>query len=79
MINKIEESLKEELLNNLNDIYCYNCKFEEVTEQESYELYGYYGCDSCYRKNIGWEISQSCVNSIVEKVVNKIDKSKKEK
>lgn len=52
-------SKKEELIEfiheELDAVYCYNCKHQEDCDD-----------DYCHRKNIGWSVSDEVVNRIVE-------------
>lgn len=50
-------------------IYCHNCAFESITGQEAEKTYGYYGCDSCHRKNIGWEISDGTSEKLAKDIL----------
>lgn len=50
---------KEDLINYIHDeldyIYCYNCKHQDNCED-----------DMCYRKYMGWQVSDGVVDRIVE-------------
>lgn len=67
MRDKIKR-IKEILTDELCGVYCYNCDFSDMPESVAEEKYGYYGCEDCHRKYIGWTLSEECA----EKLTNKI-------
>ena len=53
----------------MSHIYCDNCRFNtEISEEESNEKYGYWGCEDCYRKYMGWEISRAACDNLARKI-----------
>lgn len=66
----MKDKISELLYNELDYIYCDNCKFYFVSEEESNEKYGYYGCKDCRRKCMGWEISKKSSDKLAEKIMN---------
>lgn len=62
MKDKISELLHNELC-----IFCNNCEFGFISEDESIEKYGYYGCENCHRYDMRWEISKEYSDKLAEK------------
>ena len=56
---QIEKEISSLIFDNLDYIYCDNCKFNGLGEEEAKEKYDYWGCDNCHRKMMGWELSKS--------------------
>lgn len=61
-------ALHEEISKLLSRPYCDNCKFSGISEETSEERFGYWGCEDCTRKSIGWEASDELVDCIIKKV-----------
>lgn len=55
----IKSDLRILLCNELSDIYCHNCK-NSCTQK----------CDTCHRKNMNWELSETAAAELVEKILN---------
>lgn len=70
----MKDKISELLYNELDYIYCDNCKFCSVSEEESNEKYGYWGCEDCHRKYMGWEISKKFSDKLAEKILKIIEK-----
>lgn len=70
----MKDKISELLYNELDYIYCDNCKFFSISEEESNEKYGYWGCEDCYRKYMGWKISKKFSDKLAEKIMNIIKK-----
>lgn len=66
----MKDKISELLYNEFDYIYCDNCKFYFISEEESNEKYGYYGCKDCRRKCMGWEISKKSSDKLAEKIMN---------
>ena len=65
----MQQQISNLLYDQLDHIYCDNCRFAtEIPEEESNDKYGYWGCEDCYRKYIGWEISKSACDSLARKI-----------
>ena len=65
-----KEQIIEVLMKELRGIYCNNCRFNNIDEDEAIEIYDYYGCDGCCRKCMGWEISTEKAEKIANKILN---------
>jgi len=58
-LTETQEKISDLLYNNLNYMYCDNCRFDsEISEEESEKKYGYWGCENCHRKYNRWGISR---------------------
>lgn len=71
---KVDEQKKKAITDliykNLNYIYCDNCRFNyEISRDESNEKLGYYPCEDCYRKSMGWEISMSESEDLTKRIL----------
>lgn len=53
----------------LNYVYCYNCRINELDEEDED-----WNCDFCHRKNMNWELSKKCVEGIAEDILDIINK-----
>ena len=60
------------LYTELNGVYCDSCRFENISQEESERIFGYYGCDDCYRKNMNWEISEKYCEVLTNKILRVI-------
>jgi len=69
-----KEKIAEILYNELDYIYCNTCKYTQITREEAEEKFDYYGCDDCYRKYMGWEISKNYAEEIAEEIINELNK-----
>lgn len=73
-----EQVIANLIYDDLNYMYCDNCRFSvEISEEESIERFGYWGCEDCYRKYNGWGISKSNAEYLAKKIseiINKEDK-----
>ena len=65
----MKEKIIKILMEELSGVYCNNCRFNDINEDEAIEKFGYYGCDGCCRKCMGWEISEKTVKAIAEKIL----------
>ena len=72
MKSKISKILFEEL----DYIYCDNCRF--ANEEYDYTQEGYTSspCEDCYRKMMKWEISEQFAFKITNKILNAIKENK---
>ena len=52
----------------LSAIYCDSCRFGNISEELAIEMHGYYGCDGCVRKSMGWEGSSELAELIIKTV-----------
>ena len=68
MKNKFVEITQKILLDSFYGVYCYNCKFMTMSEEEAEEKFGYYGCEDCHRKYMCWELSEESAKSIAENI-----------
>lgn len=59
-------TVKEKIQLHLSNIYCDDCKFNDGEEAYWKSKLGYYGCDGCVRKSMGWEPSDSCIQEIIK-------------
>ena len=65
------EEISNIIYNKLDYMYCDNCRFKyEISEEESYEMYGNWACEDCSRKYNRWGISKSVANELAEKIIN---------
>lgn len=59
-LTETQQQISDLLYEKLDYMYCDNCRFSsEISEEESLEKYGYWGCEDCHRKYNGWGISQA--------------------
>ena len=65
-------SAEKQIMDKLSHIYCDSCKYHNISEEASLELYNNYGCSDCYRKYIGWEISEQTTKDIIDIVTKDI-------
>ena len=72
----MKEKIKGLLVEELCDVYCHNCKFQNLGEEESEDKYGYWGCDDCHRKYMGWELSEISAENISDKICKIMDVQK---
>ncbi len=56
------EELTAFLRNELDNIYCYNCKNEDTENNGD----GEHPCDWCHRKYMGWQASDGVINRVIE-------------
>lgn len=62
MIGK--NKLVEIIYNELDYIYCDNCRFSLELEN---------GCDDCHRKMMHWEISLNASNILADKILKELE------
>ena len=63
----MKDKIAEILFKELSYIYCHNCHSSELTDDDDN-----YGCDECYRKQMGWSISMGKSNSVADKILKEI-------
>lgn len=63
-----EDDIAKIIYNNLNYMYCDNCRCNSEIEKDSYE----YGCDDCHRKYNGWGISMQTSKRIAKEILESI-------
>lgn len=63
-----EDDVAKIIYDNLNYMYCDNCRCNSEIEKESYE----YGCDDCHRKYNGWGISMQTSKRIAKEILDSI-------
>lgn len=63
-----EDDIAKIIYNNLNYMYCDNCRCNSEIEKDSYE----YGCDDCHRKYNGWGISMQTSKRIAKEILENI-------
>lgn len=64
-----EQAIANLIYNNLDYMYCDNCRFNsEISEEESNEKFGYWGCEDCHRKYNGWGISKSNAEYLAKEI-----------
>ena len=59
------QTLEKQINDHLSYIYCDNCKFNEHSKEYWEEKLGYYGCEDCHRKMMGWEPSPQCIQELI--------------
>lgn len=62
MIMKLK--IIEILLDEFNDVYCYNCRGNDD--------FDFVGCEDCHRKSIGWSLSERSAEDIADRIINTI-------
>ena len=62
-MNKKDKIVKI-LLQELRDVYCYNCVFDNM---DSYE------CEECHRKYMNWSLSPETAAYIANKIIEELD------
>jgi hypothetical protein len=68
-LTEMQQQISDLLYNQLGHIYCDNCRFaSEISETKSKKEFGYWGCEDCYRKYMGWEISRDECDSLARKI-----------
>lgn len=65
----MKDKIKKLLLDEFYDVYCYNCAFEQLTEEEAEEKYGCYGCEYCNRKQMNWQLSEHAAEELADKII----------
>lgn len=63
-----EDDIAKIIYNNLNYMYCDNCRCNSEIEKDSYEN----GCDDCHRKYNGWGISMQTSKRIAKEILENI-------
>lgn len=63
-----EDDVAKIIYDNLNYMYCDNCRCNREIEKDSYE----YGCDDCHRKYNGWGISMQASKRIAKEILKNI-------
>lgn len=63
-----EDDIAKIIYNNLNYMYCDNCRCNSEIEKDSYE----YSCDDCHRKYNGWGISMQTSKRIAKEILENI-------
>ena len=63
-----EDDIAKIIYNNLNYMYCDNCRCNSEIEKDSYE----YGCDDCHRKYNGLGISMQTSKRIAKEILENI-------
>ena len=63
-----EDDIAKIIYNNLNYMYCDNCRCNSEIEKDSYEC----GCDDCHRKYNGWGISMQTSKRIAKEILENI-------
>lgn len=63
-----EDDIAKIIYDNLNYMYCDNCRCNNEIEKDSYE----YGCDNCHRKYNGWGISMQTSKRIAKEILENI-------
>lgn len=63
-----EDDIAKIIYDNLNYMYCDNCRCNSEIEKDSYE----YGCDNCHRKYNGWGISMQTSKRIAKEILENI-------
>lgn len=63
-----EDDIAKIIYDNLNYMYCDNCRCNGEIEKDSYE----YGCDDCHRKYNGWGISMQTSKRIAKEILENI-------
>lgn len=63
-----EDDIAKIIYDNLNYMYCDNCRCNSEIEKDSYE----YGCDDCHRKYNGWGISMQTSKRIAKEILENI-------
>lgn len=70
---KIKNQIKQILLDEFYSVYCDTCVFEYLSEKESEEKYGYYGCDNCNRKCMNWSLDSSSADDVTNRITQIIN------
>lgn len=64
-----EQAIANLIYNDLDYMYCDNCRFNsEISEKESNEKFGHWGCEDCHRKYNGWGISKSNAEYLAKEI-----------
>ena len=63
-----EDDIAKIIYDNLNYMYCDNCRCNSEIEKDSYE----YGCDNCHRRYNGWGISMQTSKRIAKEILESI-------
>ena len=66
--NSKEDDVAKIIYDNLNYMYCDNCRCNSEIKKDSYE----YGCDDCHRKYNGWGISMQTSKRIAKEILEYI-------
>lgn len=68
----MKQQIKEILTKEFNSVYCDTCKFNKESEEYWEDKIGYWGCDDCRRKNMGWELSDDTAERLAEEILKKL-------
>lgn len=70
----MKQAIANIIYENLGYMYCDNCRFcSEISEEESIQKFGYWGCNNCYRKYNGWGISKAKAEYLAEAIMKVYD------
>ena len=69
----MKNQIKQILLDEFHSVYCDTCAFEYLSEKESEEKYGYYGCDNCHRKYMNWSLHNNYADDLADYIVETIN------
>ena len=72
-MDSVKVEVMDILYTTLNRVYCDSCRFSELGQEESERIFGYYGCDDCYRKHMNWEISENCCEVLSDEILKVIE------
>lgn len=68
-LTEIQQKISDIIYDQLNYMYCDNCRFNSELNREQFEKEnGYWGCEDCHRKYNGWGISRFECNSLARKI-----------
>lgn len=70
MNKKIQQNISDIIYNELNYMYCDNCRCDSEIEKDSEES----GCEDCHRKYNGWGISKSESNRIAKMILKEVER-----
>lgn len=72
-MNEREKQIKKYLMDYFDRVYCNTCEFSNLSEEESIEKYGCYGCEWCHRKSMNYKLSENCAENLVFNIMNIIN------
>lgn len=68
-LTEIQQKISDIIYDQLNYMYCDNCRFNSELNREQFEKEnGYWGCEDCHRKYNGWGISKATCDSLARKI-----------
>jgi hypothetical protein len=66
---EMKKEIAEILYKELSYVYCHNCDSRDLSEDDDD-----YGCEECYRKQMGWSLRKSTAEKLAGNILERIEK-----